>query len=178
MNIANKLTLFRIFLLPFFMLFALTRFKYSAIIATIIFIVASLTDLFDGYIARRINQTTKFGKLMDPLADKLLITTALVSLVEMGSVPAWAAIIIIGREFAVTGLRSLASIENVIISANHIGKIKMIIQLIAVTALLLKLPFATIILYITVIITVFSGFVYFYKYGYVIKDMGGSNNEM
>lgn len=178
MNIANKLTLFRIFLLPFFMLFVLTKFKYNTIIATIIFVIASLTDLFDGYIARKINQTTKFGKLMDPLADKLLITTALVSLVEMKSVPAWAAILIIGREFAVTGLRSLALVENIIIPANYIGKVKMIAQLIAVTMLLLRLPFATVVLYIAVIITIFSGFVYFYKYGYLIKDVGGNDNEM
>lgn len=178
MNIANKLTLFRIILLPFFMVFALTKFKYSAIIAVLIFIVASLTDLFDGYIARKINQTTKWGKLMDPLADKLLISTALISLVEAGSVPAWAAIIIIGREFAVTGLRSLAAVENIVIPANNAGKVKMVVQIVAITALLLNIPFARIALYIAVIITVLSGYDYFRQYSFVINEIGGKNNEM
>lgn len=109
MNLANKLTLLRIFLVPIFLIFMALNTPAGIITAIIVFILASLTDKLDGHIARSRNQITKFGKFMDPLADKLLVTSALVSLVEHGIVPTWMAMIIIAREFAVTGLRAVAA---------------------------------------------------------------------
>lgn len=139
MNLANKLTLGRIFLVPIFLIFiAVKGIPYGTIIATIIFIIASLTDKLDGYIARSRNQITNFGKFMDPLADKLLVTTALISLVELHVVPAWAAIIIIAREFAVSGLRTVAASEGKVIAASWWGKIKTVIQIIAIILCLLQ----------------------------------------
>ena len=139
MNLANKLTLIRIFLVPVFLLFIATKdIPYGSFIATFIFILASLTDKLDGYVARSRNQITNFGKFMDPLADKLLVTAALISLVELHVVPAWAAVVIIAREFAVSGLRSIAAAQGRVIAASWWGKIKTVIQIIAIILLLLK----------------------------------------
>ena len=139
MNLANKLTLIRIVLVPVFLIFIAGKgIPYGSTIATIIFIVASITDKLDGYIARSRNQITNFGKFMDPLADKLLVTAALISLVELHIVPAWAAVIIIAREFAVSGLRSIAASQGKVIAASWWGKIKTVIQIIAIILLLLK----------------------------------------
>jgi CDP-diacylglycerol--glycerol-3-phosphate 3-phosphatidyltransferase len=144
MNLANKLTLGRIFLVPVFLIFiAVSDIPYGTFIATFIFILASLTDKVDGYIARSRNQITNFGKFMDPLADKLLVTSALISLVELQVVPAWAAIVIIAREFAVSGLRTIAASEGKVIAASWWGKIKTVIQIIAIIILLLKVNIAT-----------------------------------
>lgn len=139
MNLANKLTLIRIFLVPIFLIFLIAKgIPYGTFIATFIFILASLTDKLDGYIARSRNQITNFGKFMDPLADKLLVTAALISLVELQIVPAWAAIIIIAREFAVSGLRSIAAAQGKVIAASWWGKIKTVIQIVAIILLLLQ----------------------------------------
>lgn len=139
MNLANKLTLMRIFLVPIFLVFiAVKGIPYGTFIATCIFILASLTDKLDGYIARSRNQITTFGKFMDPLADKLLVTAALISLVELHVVPSWAAVIIIAREFAVSGLRTIAASEGKIIAASWWGKIKTVIQIIAIILCLLQ----------------------------------------
>lgn len=139
MNLANKLTLMRIVLVPIFLVFIAARdIPYGSTIATSIFILASITDKLDGYIARSRNQITNFGKFMDPLADKLLVTAALISLVELQVVPAWAAVIIIAREFAVSGLRSIAAAQGKVIAASLWGKIKTVIQIIAIILLLLK----------------------------------------
>ena len=130
MNLANKLTLIRIFLVPVFLLFIATKdIPYGSFIATFIFILASLTDKLDGYVARSRNQITNFGKFMDPLADKLLVTAALISLVELQVVPGWAAVVIIAREFAVSGLRSIAAAQGRVIAASWWGKIKTVIQI-------------------------------------------------
>lgn len=139
MNLANKLTLIRILLVPIFLVFIGTKdIPYGSTIATIIFVLASITDKLDGYIARSRNQITNFGKFMDPLADKLLVTAALISLVELQIVPAWAAVIIIAREFAVSGLRSIAASQGKVIAASWWGKIKTVIQIIAIILLLVK----------------------------------------
>jgi len=139
MNLANKLTMLRIFLVPLFLIFiAVKNIPYGTFIATFIFIIASLTDQLDGYIARSRNQVTKFGKFMDPLADKLLVTAALISLVELQVVPAWATVIIIAREFAVSGLRTIAASEGKVIAASMWGKVKTVIQIIAIVALLIQ----------------------------------------
>lgn len=187
MNLANKLTMLRIFLVPVFLIFiAFKAIPYGSIIATTIFILASLTDQLDGYIARSRNQVTNFGKFMDPLADKLLVTAALVSLVELQLIPSWAAVIIIAREFAVSGLRTIAASEGIVIAASWWGKIKTIIQIIAILLLLFQVniqsssstiefvhnnSFLNVLflqspqyfLYLAVIITVISGIDYFVK---------------
>lgn len=139
MNLANKLTMLRIFLVPVFLIFiAIKDIPYGSIIATLIFILASLTDQLDGYIARSRNQVTTFGKFMDPLADKLLVTAALISLVELQLIPSLAAVIIIAREFAVSGLRTIAASEGKVIAASWWGKIKTVTQIIAIVLLLLQ----------------------------------------
>lgn len=142
MNLANKLTLIRIFLVPIFLIFiAIKDIPYGRLIALGVFIVASLTDKLDGYIARSRNQITRFGKFMDPLADKLLVTAALVSLVEFHIIPGWAAMIIIAREFAVTGLRSIAAAEGIVIAASKWGKAKTATQIVAIILALVNLTY-------------------------------------
>lgn len=144
MNLPNSLTLARIFLVPLLVVVLLTKFEGRMIlgipkdlVAAGIFGLAALTDWLDGYLARRRRQVTPFGQIMDPLADKLLITAALVSLVQMDAAPAWMVAIIIGRELAVTGLRSLAQSRGVIMPASPLGKVKMIAQVVTILALLL-----------------------------------------
>ncbi|HHV27291.1 MAG TPA: CDP-diacylglycerol--glycerol-3-phosphate 3-phosphatidyltransferase [Tissierellia bacterium] len=170
MNLANKITLFRVVLIPIFMFFLLTDVSNGQYIAAVIFIIASLTDTLDGYIARSRNQVTNFGKFMDPLADKLLVSAALISLVEMSKVPAWMVIVIIAREFAITGLRVIAASEGITIAASKLGKIKTITQLVAVIAILfnnypfrlINFPFDRIMLYLAVFFTILSGVDYIY----------------
>lgn len=143
MNLANKLTVLRMILVPVFLIFiAVKGIPYGTFIATFIFIIASITDKLDGYIARSRNQITNFGKFMDPLADKLLVTAALISLVEYRVVPSWAAVIIIAREFAVSGLRTIAAAEGKVIAASWWGKIKTVIQIIALILLLIEVNIA------------------------------------
>ncbi len=129
MNTANKITISRMLLIPIFMIVLMSGIPYGDIAAMIIFAVASLTDGIDGHIARKYNQITDFGKFLDPLADKLLIATALICFVELGRMPAWMAVIIIAREFIVTGLRSIAASKGVVIAAIMTGKIKTCIQI-------------------------------------------------
>ena len=139
MNLANKLTLGRIFLVPIFLIFiAIKDIPYGSFIATFIFVIASITDKLDGYVARSRNQITNFGKFMDPLADKLLVTTALVTLVDLHVISSFAAIIIIAREFAVSGLRTVAASEGTVIAASQWGKAKTVVQIVAIIASLIK----------------------------------------
>ncbi|MBA4494410.1 CDP-diacylglycerol--glycerol-3-phosphate 3-phosphatidyltransferase [Paenactinomyces guangxiensis] len=183
MNLANKITLARIFLVPVVMIFLLVRFDIghiqigsvnltvSELIATLFFILAAVTDGLDGYIARKNKMVTNLGKFLDPLADKLLITAALISLVEMQRLEAWVAIVIISREFAVTGLRLIAAAEGYVIAASALGKLKTIVQIVAIVALMLKnapfstfaFPFSYIVTWLAVLITIISGLDYFYK---------------
>jgi CDP-diacylglycerol--glycerol-3-phosphate 3-phosphatidyltransferase len=144
MNLPNALTLTRIFLVPLLVVVLLTRFEGRLIfgvrkelVGAAIFAIASLTDWLDGYLARRRQQVTGFGQIVDPLADKLLISAALISLVQMGLAPAWMVAVIIGREFAVTGLRSLAYSRGVVMPASPLGKIKMVAQVVAILALII-----------------------------------------
>ncbi len=144
MNLPNSLTLIRIFLIPLLVVVLLTNFEGAVIfgvgkelVAAAIFGVAALTDWLDGFLARRRKQVTTFGQVMDPLADKLLITAALVSLVEMGLAPAWMVAVILGRELGVTVLRSVAYSKGVTLSASPLGKAKMMTQVIAILALIL-----------------------------------------
>lgn len=138
-NLPNSLSLLRIFMVPFLVVVLLTKFSGREFVGLAIFLVAAITDFFDGWLARRRNQTTRLGALLDPIADKLLMSAAFISLVEMDPVhvPAWIVVIIIGREFAVSGLRSIASQQGVTIAASPLGKGKMITQVIAISLLIL-----------------------------------------
>ncbi len=171
MNLANKITLARIFLVPVFMLVLLNRIPFGEYIAAFIFVLAASTDGLDGYIARSRKQITKLGKFMDPLADKLLVSAALISLVQLFKIPAWIAVVIISREFAVSGLRSVAAAEGIVIAASKYGKIKTVLQIIAIVAILLDDLIISIIgfsigmplLYLALIATIISGLDYFIK---------------
>lgn len=138
-NLPNALTLLRIFLVPFLVVVLLTKFSGREYAGLAIFLVAAITDFFDGYIARKRNQMTRLGALLDPIADKLLMSAAFISLVEMDPVhvPAWMVVIIIGREFAVSGLRSIAAQQGVTIAASPLGKGKMVSQVVAISLLIL-----------------------------------------
>ena len=143
MNLPNALTLSRIFIVPLLVVVLLTPLSENLgvpryILALAIFVAASLTDYFDGKIARRRKQVSKLGKLLDPIADKLLISAALIALVENHLAPAWAVVIIVGREFAVTGLRSIAAADGVVISASKMGKFKMLVQVLTVALLIVS----------------------------------------
>src|SRR5690554_6915312 len=165
MNLANKITIFRIILIPLFVVILLTPFSHHTLVATLVFVIAASTDSLDGYIARKRNEITNFGKFIDPLADKLLVASALICLVEMGKVPSLAAIIIISREFVITGFRLLAVTEGKVIAASWWGKIKTVMQIIAVVALIIDnfpfnyidIPFDKIALLVSVVITILSG---------------------
>ena len=145
MNLPNALTLSRIFIVPLLVVVLLTPVSENwlgvprYVLGVAIFVAAALTDYFDGKIARQRQQVSNLGKLLDPIADKLLISAALISLVENHLAPAWAVVIIVGREFAVTGLRSIAATEGVVISASRMGKFKMVAQVVTVGLLILSL---------------------------------------
>lgn len=187
MNLPNQITMARIFLIPVFMFFLLTKWigflkignfeiTYNEIIAALIFIVAASTDSIDGYIARKKKLVTNLGKLLDPLADKLLVSAALIALVELGRVDSWIVIVIISREFAVSGLRMIAAAEGLVLAAGPWGKLKTILQIVAVVALMLKnfpftyigFPFDQIAIWVAVVVTILSGVDYFIKNQHVI----------
>ena len=171
MNLPNKLTILRIILVPIFMGFLFLRQVnplYSEILALVTFVIAALTDGLDGYLARKNQLITKFGKIVDPLADKLLISAALISFVALNEITAWAAIIIIGRELAVTGLRVVAASEGIVISASKWGKAKTILQITAIIMVIvdphiINFPFNLEIffIWIAVLVTIYSGYLYF-----------------
>lgn len=135
-NLPNSLTLFRIFLVPILVVILLTKFEGKELWGVAVFLIAALTDVLDGWIARRRGQVTHLGMLLDPLADKLLVSAAFISLVEEHIAPAWMVVIIIGREFAVMGLRSVASTQQIVIAASMWGKGKMLSQVIAISLLI------------------------------------------
>ena len=169
MNLPNKLTLFRVILIPFFLFFLLTEYagEYSKWIALGIFIVASLTDLLDGAIARKYNLITNFGKFMDPLADKLLVCSAMIAFVELEKMPAWVVIVIISREFAVSGFRLVAADNNVVIAAGWWGKVKTTVQMIMVILMIANIGTLALVTEITMwlalALTVISMIDYFVK---------------
>jgi len=170
-NLPNSLTLLRIFLVPFLVVVLLTKFSGREYAGLAIFLVAAITDFFDGYIARRTNKITRLGTLLDPIADKLLISSALISLVELGLAPAWMIVIIIGREFAVSGLRSIAAQQGVTIAASPLGKGKTISQVIAIAFLILGYEIlgefmfiGKLALWVVMIFALGSGIDYFMKF--------------
>jgi len=195
-NLPNKITISRIFLVPIFMVFliplpswivelgffsnqiaAYSQFikEYGYIVAGVIFVIASSTDAVDGYIARKHQLVTNLGKFLDPIADKLLVTAALLALVQTGTISSWTAMIIIGREFIVTGIRLVAAGEGIVISASNLGKIKTVTQMVAIILALFKnfpfaiipglswFPFSRVAMGVALVMTVYSGVDYIGK---------------
>ena len=163
LTLATAITFTRILLIPVFMVLMSSSLQYSDTLAAIIFGLAALTDSLDGYAARIRKEVTRFGQLVDPLADKLLVTAALFTLVELGRVSSWVAVLIVGREFAVSGLRIIAAIEGVVIPASRIAKVKTALQMSAIVALILQWPFGEFLMGLATAITVISGLDYFHK---------------
>ena len=185
MNLPNALTLLRIFFVPLLVAVLVQRdiamsvgdwILTNEMLAVMIFLTAAGTDLLDGYLARRWGQITTVGTLLDPIADKLLISAALISLVQVRMVPAWMTILIIGREFAISGLRSIAAAEGYVIRASDLGKTKMVTQVLAVTLVILAIrfdalrPYALGAMWLVVIFSVLSAFAYFRKFWRKIDD--------
>lgn len=178
MNLPNKLTMFRVFLIPFFVFFLLAPYfpDYGKYIAAVIFIIASLTDLLDGKIARKYNLVTNFGKFMDPLADKLLVCSALICLVETKQLDGWIVIIIIAREFIISGFRLIAAEHQIVIAASYWGKFKTTFQMLMIIVLILDIKnqafqiLGTALTYIALVLTVVSLIDYLYKNKDVIKE--------
>ena len=172
MNLPNVLSLVRIFLVPVLVVFLIVVPRPYNLTAAVVFLAAVLTDWLDGRIARSTRQVTTLGKLLDPMADKLLISASLISLVQVGRVPAWMVVLIVAREVAVTGLRGIASIEGLVIAASSWGKAKTILQTLALVGLLLHYEYfridfhllGMILIWIALAITLWSGFDYFYKF--------------
>ncbi len=172
MNLPNSLTVLRIVLIPLFAVLLLIRMPGGDYWAAAVFLLAALTDSLDGFLARRWKQVTKLGIVLDPIADKLLITAALISLVELDRIPAWIVIVILGREYAVTGLRAYKAEEGIVIPASMLGKMKTFTQIVAVlfaillpvTVRFIEFPIHMWLMYLAVIITLVSGVEYFLKF--------------
>ncbi|MCI8389300.1 MAG: CDP-diacylglycerol--glycerol-3-phosphate 3-phosphatidyltransferase [Roseburia sp.] len=178
MNLPNKLTILRVILIPFFVVFLMVPYfdGYGNYIALAIFIAASLTDMLDGKIARKYNLVTNFGKFMDPLADKLLVCSALICLIESGKLASWIVIVIIAREFIISGFRLVASDNGVVIAASYWGKFKTVSQMFMVMVLILDLPhpafriLGAVLTYLALILTVVSLIDYVVKNKDVLKE--------
>lgn len=175
MNLPNKLTMFRVILIPFFVVFMLADITaYDKWIALAIFIIASLTDLLDGKIARKYNLVTNFGKFMDPLADKLLVCSALICLVALAKIPAWIVIVIIAREFIISGFRLIASDNGVVIAASYWGKFKTTFQMIMICLMIADIEalslLTVIVMWVALVLTVVSLVDYLVKNKAVMKD--------
>jgi len=180
MTVANIITVCRILLIPIFLVILLTEMENKEIVAFLVFLVASITDAVDGYLARKYNQITELGKFLDPLADKLLVAGALLALVYLGYVATWVAALIIFREIFITAFRFYFLVKDAGFAASWIAKKKTMVQIIAISLLILhrKLPFSdkifeigTIVLYFAVILTIYSGVEYVFKYSRTIpKD--------
>ncbi|MWV43475.1 CDP-diacylglycerol--glycerol-3-phosphate 3-phosphatidyltransferase [Paenibacillus sp. HJL G12] len=191
MNLPNRITIARICLIPVMMVFLLVDFSFypdpliwnsyelplNQLIAAFIFIVAASTDGIDGYLARKNNMVTNLGKLLDPLADKLLVAAVLISLVEMGKCDSWIAVVIISREFAVTGLRQIALLDGSVVAASKWGKAKTVVQIIAIVLMLLNnfpfeligVPLDVIATWAAALITIYSGIDYFVKNKHLLR---------
>jgi len=168
-NLPNALSLVRIFLIPVLVVFLIVVPRPYNLTAAVVFLVAVLTDWLDGRIARSMRQVTTLGKLLDPVADKLLIAASLISLVEVGRVPAWMVVLIVGRDLAITGLRGIAATQNVVIQASDFGKATMIAEVIAVALLIVNWPMFSVplgkaILAVAILLSLASGLDYFQKF--------------
>ncbi len=175
MNLPNKLTIFRVILIPFFVVFMLVDITaYDKWIALAVFIIASLTDLLDGKIARKYNLVTNFGKFMDPVADKLLVCSALICLVALERIPAWIVIVIIAREFIISGFRTLAADNGVVIAASYWGKFKTTFQMVMICLMIADIEalriVTSVVMWIALALTVISLIDYLMKNKDVMKD--------
>lgn len=175
MNLPNKLTMFRVILIPLFVVFMLVDITaYDKWIALAVFIIASLTDLLDGKIARKYNLVTNFGKFMDPLADKLLVCSALICLVALERIPAWIVIVIIAREFIISGFRTLAADNGVVIAASYWGKFKTTFQMVMICLMIADIEalriVTSVVMWIALALTVISLIDYLMKNKDVMKD--------
>jgi CDP-diacylglycerol--glycerol-3-phosphate 3-phosphatidyltransferase len=179
MNIANKLTILRVILIPVFIILLFLNIPYYNYYAAGVFIIAALTDLFDGALARKHDMVTNFGKLVDPIADKLLVCSALIVLTAMGWVHSVLVIIIVAREFAVSGLRAVAAAEGKVLAAGMLGKIKTVVQIVAIVAVLLRdgifgewiVTLGFILMCASAFMALWSGIDYFVRNKDVVKDM-------
>lgn len=178
MNLANQLTFLRVLLVPGFMALLLSDLPYGRIGALGVFVVASITDFFDGYVARKYDLVTKFGKFLDPLADKLLVTAALICFVQLREVSSWVVVIILSREFIVSIFRAVAAADGIVIAASMWGKYKTVSQMAMIILILLNnypfsgmnIPMATIFVWIATAMTVISGVDYIVKNKQVLME--------
>jgi len=183
-NLPNKLSMLRICMIPVFVVFALMEAAWAQYVALFVFIIASLTDLLDGQIARRRNLVTNFGKFIDPIADKLLVMSALVILVGQGRMPSWVCILLLARELAISGFRLVAVDAGVVIAAGWLGKVKTVMQMTAIIMLFLLVPvtgepllgnfgvvLANIAMYLCAVMTVWSGVDYIVRNIHLISDI-------
>lgn len=172
LNLPNTLSIIRIAAAPLLIYMLLSPGRVLSAVSAAVFLVVCLTDWLDGYIARKMNIITNLGKFLDPLADKLLITTAFIMLISLDRVPAWMVAAIVGREMAVTGLRAVASDSGIVIAAGPLGKLKTVFQIAALVPLIVYYPFfgidfmaiGQVLLWTALILTVWSGIDYFYKF--------------
>ncbi|MGA3279534.1 MAG: CDP-diacylglycerol--glycerol-3-phosphate 3-phosphatidyltransferase [Smithella sp.] len=170
-NLPNTITLLRISVVPFLFILLLSPGEFWSLILAILFVIASITDFFDGYIARKYQMITTMGKFLDPIADKIMVNTAMILMIPIGRIPAWIVAITIIRDLIVDVIRSIASSEGIYIQASTLGKQKTVTQIIAVTALIIHYSIfginahavGIVILYIALVLTIFSGFDYFIK---------------
>lgn len=180
MSLPNSLTVLRIFFVPLLVVLLLTTQPNMDLWAVAVFLAAATTDLLDGYLARRRAQISRLGILLDPIADKLLTSAAFISLVELRLVPAWVVVIIVGREFAVSGLRAIASSEGFLLQASDLGKAKMVLQVAAITAIVLQRRFpvmalpGTVLLWLVVMSALVSAALYFWNFS---KKLDGALKE-
>ena len=184
-NLPNSLTLFRIACIPVLVILLFFPHKATSFLAALVFALASISDLLDGFLARRQQLVTTFGKFLDPLADKLIVSSALIMLVPLGRAPAWMVVVIVGRELAITGLRSMAVSEGKVISADELGKKKMVFQIVAILGLLLHYEYFGInfhavgmfFLWLAVILTLWSGINYFRTFWDVLEENASKSED-
>jgi len=175
-NLPNSLSFFRVACIPLLVVLLFFPHKITSFFAALLFSLASISDLLDGYLARRRQMVTTFGQFLDPLADKLIVSAALIMLIPLGRVPAWMVLVIVGRELAITGLRTVAVSEGKVISADNLGKKKMVFQIVAILALLLHYEYYGVnfhvvgmfFLWLAVVLTLWSGFNYFRSFWHVL----------
>ena len=178
MNLPNKLTILRVCMIPFFVFFLMTDFLGDAgkYVATAIFVIASFTDMLDGKIARKYNLVTNFGKFMDPIADKLLVCSALICFIELGKISSIIVLVIIAREFIIGGFRNVAADKGVVIAAGYWGKLKTVVQMVMIVVVLLDIPFAAfeileqVLIWASLVLTVVSLIDYLVKNKDVLKE--------
>ena len=186
-NLPNALSLVRILSIPMLILLCMWQWRWAGILAAVVFALASITDFLDGYLARKLGRVTVLGKFLDPVADKLLVSAALIMLIPMGRAPAWVVFVIIGREIAVTGLRAaaVATQDKVVIDASIWGKIKTAVQITAILGLLINDTYlgvnagliGVIALWAALLLTIVSGYMYFKDYWAVIVKPGSHNGD-